>query len=130
MASKISILNTLINNIEYIMPLLTKYNIYLYIEYRDSGKATYVLYDQDVSKIKISGNYNCFFLSGILVDTSKEVSFYNEDLCVHTIEGTGGRESGNDIELTTLRMISKTPEKEIKSFFYCNLKYVEKRFRI
>lgn len=126
MASKISILNTLTNTVEHIIPLLTKYGIYLYIEYRDAGKASYVLYNQDETEIRISENYYCFFLSTILVDTSKEVSFYSEELFGHTIEGTGGRENGNDIELTTLRMISKTPEKEIKSFFNAVLNVLKK----
>lgn len=126
MASKISVLNTIDNVIEYARPLLDKYEVYLYIEYRDSGKVWYTLLENNVKEIDINESYSCFFLSTKLIDVSHKISFYSDEIYGYTIEGTGGRQDGDNIEQTALRMISKTPEKNIKSFFNALLNMLKK----
>ena len=45
------------------------------------------------------------------------ISFYDDEVCKGTIEGIGGRANENEVELISLRLISKEPEREIKRLF-------------
>jgi hypothetical protein len=51
------------------------------------------------------------------IQQTDKVSFYNDELFNYCIEGKGGREDIENIESIRLRIISKSPDKQIERFY-------------
>lgn len=120
MGSRINVIMPLGTLMEIIHDLAEKYGIQIYVERRDEALArNYVALKGDVSAMKLAINegYRQFFFSAIEVPLNEKTSFYADGIFDYCIEGKGGHEMGDDIEMITLRIISKNPDKTIQSFF-------------
>lgn len=103
----------------YIQKELQKYKIEMAMEYFDADhkiQMTVITEDNFADRLSeyYHKNLNFFFL-----DASQSISrnqIYKE-ASIYVIVGAGGRETPECYELTSLRMLSKTPDKNIKSFF-------------
>ena len=112
--------------------VMQKYDVKLYVEKNSANECMMKRYyvKNNISESDFfDEEYSCFFFSTKDVDlTEKEMilesgkvicnnwfSFYDEML--FSIEGTGGRENNNDIEMIKLRQIAKEPDKQIKAFY-------------
>lgn len=64
----------------------------------------------------IDDHYRSFFISSEIFDESRFENFYDDEFFAHAIEGLGGRYNKDELEMLSLRIISKTPDKKVKSF--------------
>ena len=65
----------------------------------------------------MTDEYDQFFFSSKEMDTQESINFYQDDIYEYVIEGNGGRKTSTELELLSLRIISKKPDKVINSFF-------------
>jgi hypothetical protein len=65
---------------------------------------------------KINEHYHAFYFTSEIFMENVHESFFDDDFCVHAIEVLGGRSDAANIENLSLRIISKTPDKTVKSF--------------
>lgn len=103
--------------IPFISDILEKNNGVLYIEKgRNPNTMQSVSMDnyKDMVLPDRGKNLN-FFISSKQLKSSAD--FYDDEKCKSIIEGVGGRMRNDSIEAIALRMISKTPEKEITKIF-------------
>lgn len=70
--------------------------------------------------------YHSFFISSETFDESRFENFYDDEFCVHAIEGLGGRYTKEELEMLSLRIISKTPDKKVKLFIEKLVKSLKK----
>ena len=114
----------------YSNDIMKKYNVSAYVEMKSAipGKSDYLSYNEE-NKINFfscfsSSNYRNFFFSDYAfknnVETSDFGMFYDPPVSTHSIEGSGGRETGKTRELIHLRRIMKQSDKSI-SLFYASL---------
>lgn len=101
--------------LHYVYELQNKYGVFLYIEKRDSEKTRIVEPIKDVKNIEINEEYSGFYFSAHPVPP--KASFFDAGIFHYCLEGNGGRTVKNDMEMITLRVISKTPDATIKKFF-------------
>ncbi|NQX40399.1 hypothetical protein SAMN05421820_105279 [Pedobacter steynii] len=99
-----------------------KYNVYCYFEYRavtDRTKRSYLKVDFNLENYSelLNEAYGHFFFISKEVAITENLSFYDDGLFEFSIEGGGGKKSGHEIEILTLRLLAKNPDKRIKSFF-------------
>ncbi|WP_289661398.1 hypothetical protein [Flavobacterium panacagri] len=112
--------------------VIDKNAVNLYAEYLNEKKGFYYeLIDPKSDNITFFSNqdYRGFFFSSkaveikdgnlILGKTSKKdrISFYDDALFDYCIEGKGGREDQDSLEIIKLRIISKNPDKQILKFY-------------
>lgn len=114
----IYILSSLLDFYEYIKDILVNNNAYFYIEYLNNG----IINHEQVtplncrSKIKPLREQNMnFYISTKPIEMDK--NFYDDNIFPFAIEGKGGRETSLTVELITLRLISKKPDKSIRNIF-------------
>lgn len=116
MATRINVITTIDNLLQVIKPLLIKYEIDVYVDNFEKEKG---LYHTPYNEEQLIGNnetyHKVFFLSK-KVDLNDIESFYDDDVCVFCLECAGGRYTETEIEIIELRIVSKTPDKKIKSF--------------
>ena len=74
---------------------------------------------------KINERYHAFYFSSEAFSENVHESFYDDDFCVHAIEVLGGRSEAGAVENLSLRIISKTPDKAVKSFIDKISKYLK-----
>lgn len=65
---------------------------------------------------EINEHYHAFYLTSETFVENVHESFFDDNFCVHAIEVLGGRSDAGNIENLSLRIISKTPDKTVKSF--------------
>ncbi|MCR4031334.1 MULTISPECIES: hypothetical protein [Flavobacterium] len=112
--------------------VLDKNAVHLYVEYLNDKKGFYYeLIDPKSENLTFftENDYHGFFFSSkaveinngnlILEKSSKKdrISFYDDALFDYCIEGKGGREDQDNLEIIKLRIISKNPDKQIAKFY-------------
>ena len=106
--------------IPYVDNILTKNNGVIYIKKRNSeGLFCNVKIDTNNYKNQIERNREKnldFFISSKAYE-NPNINFYDHSICQDIIEGIGGRETEDTIELIALRTISKNSEKETVKIF-------------
>ena len=104
----------------YIQHELKKYQIEMAIEYFDSDhKIQMKIATPDNLQEQLS-QYDHPNLGFYFLDQAQNISkdkIYKDEYCIYAIAGEGGRETEDTLEKISLRIISKTPDKNIKSFF-------------
>ena len=117
MASQINVITSVENIFKQFFSLKFKNDFFYYIEVKEIGVRNYIEIN-DKTKIDsiINDNYSGFFITSIPFEKQKHKSFFDDEFCKYAIEGTGGRITSDDIEKISLRIISKNPDKNIKSF--------------
>jgi hypothetical protein len=116
----------IICSVEYfcncIKNLSNKYGISMYIEkYKHDSNFRYYIKPDDWSNLSnfIDSEYYRFYFSTLNIDVddiSKPV-FYQAGIYEYSIEGIGGRNNVEEIELLSMRLMAKNPDKLISSFF-------------
>lgn len=106
--------------ITYIKEAVTKHGAHIYLEQK-TAKDTIIRLKLDLNNIdhQIPVNraqYLKFFISTKEL-LHKEDSFYDDEYMAYAIEGSGGRQDQEAVERIALRIISKTPEKNIHTLF-------------
>lgn len=112
--------------------IIDKNAVKLYVEYLNEKRGFYYeLIDHKTENITFftDKDYCGFFFSSKLIElkdgnlvlekSSKKdkISFYDDALFNYCIEGKGGREDQENLEIIKLRIISKTPDKQITKFY-------------
>ena len=116
----INVVMSLMDFVPYVNAIIEKNNGHLYVEKRNGRDSFYNIkvdifnYTQMV-EVNREKNLN-FFISSKELD-ALNINFYDDSICQCIIEGVGGRETDESIERIALRIISKTPEKEIVKIF-------------
>lgn len=116
--SYINIVMALTDFVPYISEIIEKKNGFLYIE-KKSGKNTIAAAAANAANTSAlitsyrENNLNFFITS----KPNKKSDFYDDAFCEFVIEGVGGRSTDDTIERIALRLISKTPSKEISAIF-------------
>ena len=118
--SYINVIMPLVEFVPYINNMVVKYDCVVYLRKKNTKDVLYT------SKLNME-NYRSVIGDGIedklfffvsLKDYNEAgISFYDDEVCKGTIEGIGGRANENEVELISLRLISKEPEGEIKRLF-------------
>ena len=118
--SYINVIMPLVEFVPYINDMVVKYDCVVYLRKKNTKDVLYT------SKLNMENYRNVigdgiedkllFFVS--LKDYNEAgISFYDDEVCKGTIEGIGGRANENEVELISLRLISKEPEGKIKRLF-------------
>lgn len=118
--SYIIVIMPLVEFVPYINDMVVKYDCVVYLRKKNTKDVLYT------SKLNME-NYRSVIGDGIedkllffvsLKDYNEAgISFYDDEVCKGTIEGIGGRANENEVELISLRLISKEPEGKIKRLF-------------
>ena len=118
--SYINVIMPLVEFVPYINDMVVKYDCVVYLRKKNTKDVLYT------SKLNME-NYRGVIGDGIedkllffvsLKDYNEVgIFFYDDEVCKGTIEGIGGRENENEVELISLRLISKEPEGKIKRLF-------------
>ena len=118
--SYLNVIMPLVEFVPYINDMVVKYDCVVYLRKKNTKDVLYT------SKLNME-NYRSVIGDGIedkllffvsLKDYNEAgISFYDDEVCKGTIEGIGGRENENEVELISLRLISKEPEGKIKRLF-------------
>lgn len=118
MATQINIVRSIAGLVRDIEQLLNDMQFSLYLKKIDGHKSEFVKINDfsDFSE-HIDPYYAGFYLTSLPFDPEKDKSFFDDLYCVHVIEGLGGRKTENELENISLRIVSKTPDRKIKSFF-------------
>ena len=118
--SYINIIMPLSEFYPYIQHEIEKYQIEMAIEYFDSDhKIQMKIATPDNLQEQLS-QYDHPNLGFYFLDQAQYISkdkIYKDEYCIYAIAGKGGRETEDTLEKISLRIISKTPDKNIKSFF-------------
>ncbi|MCX5466158.1 hypothetical protein [Acinetobacter nematophilus] len=118
--SYIYVITPLMQFYHYIQPELEKYKIEVLMEYFDANhqiQINAITAENLQTQLLKYGHRNLGFY---FLDKAQKINksqIYNDEYCIYAIEGKGGRETEDNLEKITLRMISKTPDKNIKGFF-------------
>ena len=117
MATQINIVSSISSLVQELEKLLKDMQLNFYLEKRDDDKKEYIKiedfknWDNEIDK-----NYHAFYITSLPFDKEKDKSFFDDLFCIHVIEGLGGRETKNELENISMRIVSKTPDRRIKSF--------------
>ena len=113
--SYINVIMPLVEFVPYVNNMVVKYDCVVYLRKKNTKDVLYT------SKLNME-NYRSVIGDGIedklfffvsLKDYNEAgISFYDDEVCKGTIEG-----NENEVELISLRLISKEPEREIKRLF-------------
>jgi hypothetical protein len=105
----------------YIEEILVKNEAFFYVKRKSNSSFDNVLVTKNNLKSIVTDyqtQYSNFFISSEYLDINQQkFSFYDNNLINYLMEGVGGRESQKQVEIIKLRILSKTPEKQIKSTF-------------
>jgi hypothetical protein len=71
----------------------------------------------EIAKLIDDDKYEEFFITTIPFKITVHKSFYDDSYFHNVIEGKGGRINKKEIEKISLRIVSKTPDTKLKSFF-------------
>lgn len=113
--SYINVVMSLKDFVPYIGEIIEKKNAYLYVEKKIGNPPVEVTAANALEVITDNREKNLnFFISS---KKYSKAGFYDDDFCVHVIEGIGGRSTSHSIERIALRLIAKTPDKDISGVF-------------
>lgn len=97
--------------------LLKEMEMHFYLEKRIGTDWKIIKIDTVAQLLEhVDADYHSFFLSSETFDEGKFEDFYDDEFYMHAIEGLGGRSTKDELEMLSLRIISKTPDKKVKSF--------------
>jgi hypothetical protein len=97
--------------------LLKEMEMYFYLEKRIGIQWKIIKIGIEAELLEnIGDHYQSFFISSETFDESRFANFYDDEFCAHAIEGLGGRHTKDELEMLSLRVISKTPDKKVKLF--------------
>lgn len=124
-----SLINTLIPVEDFfseIHDLIKSGGIHFYIN-KIAGSQKTIIKIQSPESLSpaIDDHYHAIYITSEAFEESKHKSFFDDDFCIHAIEVLGGRSTPTELENLSLRIISKTPDKKIKSFFSKLDKYLK-----
>ena len=66
--------------------------------------------------LKAGERYYSAYITSVEFLKERDGDIFDEEFCVHAIELRGGRSTPDEVENLSIRVISKTPDKNIKSF--------------
>ncbi|ACU60416.1 hypothetical protein [Chitinophaga pinensis] len=113
-----------------ILDLVNEMDLYFYLEKRIGTQWNFIkIATKEELAENIDEHYRSFFISSETFDPGKFDSFYDDEFCVHAIEGLGGRHTKDELEMLSLRIISKTPDKKVKSFIDKFVKMLKRNSR-
>ncbi|RZK76406.1 MAG: hypothetical protein EOO92_14640, partial [Pedobacter sp.] len=115
MASLINIIIPLETFYDEFEALINKSGMHVYIE-KNIGKRT-VLKTVKIKEDLLLGPgevYLAVYLTSVEFQKARDRDIFDDDFCVHAIEVLGGRTTANELENLSLRVISKTPDRNIK----------------
>lgn len=118
--SCINVVMPLKDFIAYIKETVAQQGAYIYLEQKSNEKDDITTVKLDLNKLdqQIPDNrtqhLNFFIATKAL---GKQDSFYDDENDSCAIEGSGGRQDKEAVERIALRLISKTPEKDIAHLF-------------
>lgn len=125
--------------------IIDKNSVNLYVEYLNEKRGFYYeIIDHKSEDLTFFSDkeYHGFFFSSkavqikdgnlVLGKSSKKdpISFYDDELFHFCIEGKGGREDQDNLEIIKLRIISKTPDKQIAKFYNALQRFFKKAANI
>jgi len=117
MASLINIIIPLETFIDEFNMLINDLAMYVYIEKRVGKSLILKRVDQKEDlKLKAGERFCAAYITSVEFKKDRDQSIYHDDFCVHAIEMLGGRSTPEELENLSLRVISKTPDKNIKGF--------------
>ncbi|UYQ95667.1 hypothetical protein MKQ68_11190 [Chitinophaga horti] len=100
-----------------IHPLIQNSGMRLYMETLQQETWNIVeIKNHDALENEINEHYYALYFSSEPFVKKQHGSFFDETFCIHAIELRGGRSDAAAIENLSLRIISKTPDKGVKSF--------------
>jgi disulfide oxidoreductase YuzD len=107
----------------YMQDLMEKYNIQVYVQKWNNKDFTY--YEEVPAgeidlKLINDKEFRLLILSSKKIPLKKGINLYDTKFSKHAIEVRGGRETRDELEMISFRILSKTPERNIK-LFYTNL---------
>ncbi|RBQ06693.1 hypothetical protein [Pedobacter miscanthi] len=66
--------------------------------------------------LKAGERYSLAYITSVEFLEERDGDIFEDEFCVHAIEMRGGKSTPDELENLSLRVISKTPDKNIKSF--------------
>lgn len=66
--------------------------------------------------LKEAERFSAAYITSVKFQKDGDRSIFDDDFCVHAIVVLGGRSTADELENLSLRVISKNPDKNIKSF--------------
>jgi len=107
-------LETFINEFEM---LISESAMHVYIEKKVGKSLILKRIDQKEDfMLKAGERFSAAYITSVEFQEDKDQSIYDDDFCVHAIEVLGGRSTPDELENLSLRVISKTPDKNTKLF--------------
>lgn len=117
MASTIKVFDSLGNVYDTLNPLMTEHGLRLYVERRSAtGGEMVAIADREQLAEATTGPYHGFYISSVPYVPDEPHGFYGPALEHHVIAGHGGRIRGRELEMLVLRVVSKEPDRAIRSF--------------
>ncbi|MGN7724166.1 hypothetical protein [Chitinophaga sp. 22620] len=127
MANLTNIFTSIISFYTEISDLLTEMEMYFYLEKRTGSQWEIIKIGTEAELLEnIGDHYRSFFISSEIFDESRFENFYDDQFCVHAVEGLGGRYNKVELEMLSLRIISKTPDIKVKLFIDRLVKLLKK----
>lgn len=97
--------------------LITKSSMHVYIETRAGKRITLKkVSGREDFLLKVGECYSSAYITSVEFLKERDGDIFDDEFCVHAIEMLGGRSTPDELENLSLRVISKTPDKNIKSF--------------
>jgi len=117
MASLINIIIPLQTFFDEFELLINKSAMHVYIEKR-VGKRVVLksVHQKEDLILKAGERFSAAYITSVEFPKGRDRSIFDDDFCVHAIVVLGGRSTPDELENLSLRVISKTPDKNIKSF--------------
>jgi hypothetical protein len=117
MANLTNIFTSIISFYTETSDLLTEMEMHFYLEKRTGDQWKIIKIGTEAELFEnIDDHYRSFFISSEIFDESRFENFYDDEFFAHAIEGLGGRYNKDELEMLSLRILSKTPDKKVKSF--------------
>jgi hypothetical protein len=118
------IITSVIDFYQDIQPILIKKEAFFYIE---SPLHSYTeIKDIETITRLFTDDYRQFFISSEPFNEHQHKNFYTDDFFDFVMCGTGGRCNESEIEAICLRVISKNPDKKIKTIYNAIANYLKK----
>lgn len=117
MASLINIIIPLETFFDEFNSLINKSAMHVYIKTRAGKRVTLKKVNRrEDFLLKAGERYYSAYITSVEFLEERDGDIFDDEFCVHAIELRGGRSTPDEVENLSLRVISKTPDKKIKSF--------------
>ncbi len=115
MASLINIIIPLETFFNEFKELINRSAMHVYIEKRIGKRIVLRRVERrEDLMLKAGEQFSAAYITSREFQEERDISIYEDDFCVHAIELRGGRSTPDELENLGLRVISKTPDNEIK----------------